>query len=69
MLPNPRPPCRIIQRRRLLLSSAVALGLALGCARLPRTGSLPQPRVPESFEASLSFSAPAMDWPTGQWWL
>src|ERR1700737_5022957 len=58
----PRQPCRLT----LLLE--VSLGLASGCAQIPRLDPPPAMRKIDDFGSSHSFAAPISAWPSDQWW-
>jgi NodT family efflux transporter outer membrane factor (OMF) lipoprotein len=55
-------------RRRLTLLLAVSLGLAGGCAQIPRLDPPPAMRKIHDFGSSSSFAAPVAAWPGDQWW-
>jgi NodT family efflux transporter outer membrane factor (OMF) lipoprotein len=55
-------------RRRLTLLLAVSLGLASGCAQIPRLDPPPAMRKIDDFGSSNSFAAPISAWPSDQWW-
>ncbi len=54
--------------RRLALLLAVSLGLASGCAQVPRLDPPPAIRKIDDFGSSNSFAAPVATWPGDQWW-
>ena len=55
-------------RRRLTLLLAVSLGLASGCAQIPRLDPPPAIKKIDGFGSSNSFAAPVAVWPGDQWW-
>ena len=55
-------------RRRLTLLLAVSLGLASGCAQIPRLDPPPAMRKVDELGSSNSFAAPVAAWPSDQWW-
>lgn len=55
-------------RRRLTLLLAVSLGLASGCAQIPRLDPPPAMRKVDELASSNSFAAPIAAWPGDQWW-
>ena len=55
-------------RRRLTLLLAVSLGLASGCAQIPRLDPPPAMRKIDEFGSSNSFAAPVAAWPGDRWW-
>jgi NodT family efflux transporter outer membrane factor (OMF) lipoprotein len=54
--------------RRLTLLLAVSLGLASGCAQIPRLDPPPSVRKVDEFGSSSSFAVPAAAWPSDHWW-
>lgn len=55
-------------RRRLTLLFAFSLGLASGCAQIPRLDPPPAMRKIDDFGGSNAFAAPVAAWPGDQWW-
>jgi len=54
--------------RRLTLLLAVSLGLASGCAQIPRLDPPPSIRKVDELGSSSSFAVPAAAWPSDRWW-
>ena len=54
--------------RRLTLLLAVSLGLASGCAQIPRLDPPPSIRKVDELGSSSSFAVPAAAWPSDHWW-
>ena len=54
--------------RRLTLLLAVSLGLASGCAQIPRLDPPPSIRKVDELGSSSSFAVSAAAWPRDQWW-
>ena len=54
--------------RRLTLLLAVSLGLASGCAQIPRLDPPPSIRKVDELGSSSSFAVPAATWPSDHWW-
>jgi NodT family efflux transporter outer membrane factor (OMF) lipoprotein len=52
---------------RLALMAGAAMTLS-ACAAIPHLGPAPQPKPGSAYAASRSFFAPAVEWPTDQWW-
>jgi NodT family efflux transporter outer membrane factor (OMF) lipoprotein len=57
-----RQPCR------LTLLLAVGLGLASGCAQIPRLDPPPAMKKVDELGSSNSFAVPVAAWPSDQWW-
>jgi len=55
-------------RRRLTLLFAFSLGLASGCAQIPRLDPPAAMRKIDDFGSSNAFAAPVAAWPGDQWW-
>jgi NodT family efflux transporter outer membrane factor (OMF) lipoprotein len=55
-------------RRRLTLLLAFSLGLASGCAQIPRLDPPPAIKKIDDFGSSHSFAASVAAWPGDQWW-
>jgi len=53
---------------RLALLLAVSLGLASGCAQIPRLDPPPAMKKVDELGSSNSFAAPVAAWPSDQWW-
>ncbi len=60
--------CHEKPRRRLTLLLAASLGLASGCAQIPRLDPSPAMRKIDDFGISNSFAATVAAWPGDQWW-
>ena len=54
--------------RRLTLLLVVSLGLASGCAQIPRLDPPPSIRKVDELGSSSSFAVPAATWPSDHWW-
>jgi NodT family efflux transporter outer membrane factor (OMF) lipoprotein len=57
-----------IKSPRLTLLLAVSLGLASGCAQIPRLDPPPAMKKIDDFGSSKSFAVPVQAWPSDQWW-
>jgi outer membrane protein TolC len=51
--------------RAVLLSTVV---FTAACAAIPDLGPAPAKKPPEIYTAAKSFAAPAVDWPSDEWW-
>ena len=58
---------RMRSARIALVSGAVLIGLS-ACGIIPDLGLAPQPKPAADYAATQSFTAPASDWPSDNWW-